>query len=85
MIAIAVLASLALVGWLIFRLVRGKQVRAYMVTYAVAVATGIFTYAFFLSMQIPQLIKVLVSIILGVILIIAAAYFQRHRQVSRPK
>ena len=81
--AVAVLASLAFIGWLIYRAVKGKPFKAHVVAYAVACVTGIFTLAFFLSMDIPQLIKILVSILLGVALIVLAAYLQR-RQTGKP-
>ncbi len=81
--AVAVLASLAFIGWLIYRAVKGKPIKAHVVAYAVACVTGVFTLAFFLSMDIPQLIKIVVSIFLGIALIILAAYLQR-RQPSKP-
>jgi len=85
LIAVAVLASLGVIGWLIYRAVRGKPFKAHTVAYAVACVTGIFTLAFFLSMDIPQLIKIVVCILLGVALIVVAAYFQRRRQpISKP-
>jgi len=80
--AVAVLASLAFIGWLIYRAVKGKPIKAHVVAYAVACVTGVFTLAFFLSMDIPQLIKIVVSIFLGIALIILAAYLQR-RQASK--
>ncbi len=80
--AVAILASLAFIGWLIYRAVKGKPIKAHIVTYGVACVTGVFTLAFFLSMDIPQLIKIVVSILLGVALIVVAAYLQR-RQVSK--
>jgi len=80
--AVAILASLAFIGWIIFRAVRGKSLKAHVVTYGVACVAGAYTFAFFLSMDIPQLIKILVSIILGMVLIFMAAYLQR-RQVSK--
>jgi len=83
-IAAAVLASLAFIGWLIYRAVKGKPFKAYIITYAVACVAGVYTYAFFLSMDIPQLIKILVSILLGMALIVLAAYLQRRRQVGKP-
>ena len=82
--AVAVLASLAFIGWLIFRAVKGKPIKAYVVTYAVACVTGVFTLAFFLTMDIPQLIKILVSILLGMALIVLAAFLQRRRQTGKP-
>jgi len=82
MSAVAILASLAFIGWLIYRAVKGKPFKAHNITYGISVVTGIFTYAFFLSMDIPQLIKIVVSILLGMALIVLAAYLQR-RQASR--
>ena len=82
--AVAVLASLAFIGWLIYRAVKQKPVRAHTISYALACVAGIFTFAFFLDMEIPQLVKVLVSILLGAALIILAAYFQR-RKLSKPE
>jgi len=81
--AIAVLASLVFIGWLIYRAVKGRQIKAHTVSYGLACIAGVYTYAFFLSMDIPQLVKVVVSILLGVALIIVAAYFQRRRQPSK--
>lgn len=80
--AVAILGSLAFIGWLIYRAVKGKPIKAHVVTYGVACVTGVFTLAFFLGMDIPQLIKIVVSILLGVALIVIAAYLQR-RQVSK--
>ena len=77
--AVAVLASLAFFGWLIYRAVKGKQIKAHTVSYGLACIAGVYTYAFFLSMDIPQLVKVLVSILLGIVLIILAAYLQLRR------
>jgi len=82
--AIAVLASLAFIGWLIYRAVKGRPFKAYIVTYGVACVAGVFTFAFFLSMDIPQLIRVVVSILLGIALIVLAAYLQRRRQPGKP-
>jgi len=78
-IAIAVLASLALIGWLIYRGAKQKQVKAHTISYALASLAGIFTVAFFIEMAIPQLIKIVVSIVLGAALIIIAAYLQRRQ------
>ncbi|MFQ6122900.1 MAG: hypothetical protein ACE5LA_07600 [Dehalococcoidales bacterium] len=83
-IAVAVLASLAFIGWLIYRAVKGKPFKAHTITYAVSCVTGVYTYAFFLSMDIPQLVKIVVSILLGMILIVVAAYLQRRRQLGKP-
>jgi glucan phosphoethanolaminetransferase (alkaline phosphatase superfamily) len=77
-ISIAVLAALAFIGWLIFRAVKDKSVKAHFVSYGVAVVAGVFTYAYFLSMDFPQLIKIVASILLGIILIVSAALYQRR-------
>ena len=83
-IAVAILASLAFIGWLIYRVVKGKTFKAHTITYAVACMAGVYTYAFFLSMDIiPQLIKIVVSILLGMALIVLAAYLQRRRQTDK--
>ncbi len=82
--AVAILATLAFIGWLVFRAVKGKPLKAHVVAYGVACVTGVYTFAFFLSMDIPQLIKIVASILLGVALIFLAAYLQRRRQPSKP-
>ena len=82
-ITVAILASLGFIGWVIYRAVKGKPIKAHVVSYAVACVTGVFTLAYFLSMDIPQLIKIVVSILLGIALIIVAAYLQRRRQPSK--
>jgi len=83
-ITIAVLAILGLICWLIYRAIKGKQVKAHHITYGIAVITGIYTYGFFLSMNILPPVKILVSIILGIGLIVLAAYIQRRRQPGKP-
>ena len=80
---VAVLASLAFIGWLVYRAVRQKSIRAHIVTRVLAYVVGIYTFAFFLSMDIPRLIQVIVSIMLGAALIVLAAYLQRRRQQSK--
>jgi hypothetical protein len=81
--AVAVLASLVIMGWLVYRAVRQKPIRAHSVVRAIAYLTGLFTFAFFISMDIPLLIRVVVSIVLGAVLIVLAATLQR-RQANRP-
>jgi len=81
--AVAILASLGFIGWVISRAVRGKPIKAHVISYAVACITGVFTLAYFLTMDIPQLIKIVVSILLGMILIVLAALLQRRRQPSK--
>jgi len=80
--AVAVLVSLVFIGWLVFRAVRQKSVKAHFVSYGIAIVAAIFTYAYFLSLDLAQLIKVLVSIVLGIFLIFIAALYQR-RSISR--
>jgi hypothetical protein len=82
--AVAVLASLAFIGWLIYRAARGKPIKAHMVSYGVAIVAGIFTFVFFLNMDIPQLFKIATSIVFGIALIFLAAYIQRRRQPGKP-
>ena len=79
MVAVAVLASLVFIGWIIYRVVKVKSVKAYMVSYGVACVAGVFTFAYFLSLDIPQLIKIVVSILLGMALIVLAAFLQRRQ------
>jgi len=78
--AIAVLLSLAFIGWLIWWAVKRKPIKAHTIMYLLSTLAGIYTLTFFLSMSIPTTIKVLVSIILGIILIFLAAWLQRRRQ-----
>jgi hypothetical protein len=81
--AVAVLASLALIGWLIYRAVRQKPIKAHTIVRALAYLTGLYTFAFFLSMNIPLLIQVVVSILLGGVLIVMGASIQRRRQAEK--
>ncbi len=80
--AVAVLASLAFIGWLVFRALKQKPIKAHTIVRAIAYVTALYTFAFFLSMDIPQLFKIIISILLGVALIFLAAYLQRRRQVG---
>ena len=81
---VTVLASLGVIGWVIYRAVKGKPIKAHVISYAVACVTGVFTLAYFLSMDIPQLIKIVVSILLGIALIVVAAVLQRQRHPDKP-
>jgi len=83
LVAIAVLASLAFISWLIYRAITQKPVKAHTISRNIAYMTGIYTYAFFLSIEIPQLVKVVVSILLGMALIVLAAYIQRRYQTGK--
>jgi len=76
--AVAVLASLAFIGWIIYRAVKVKSVKAHQVSYGIAVIAGVYAYAYFLSMDFSQLIKIVVSIVLGIVLIVIAALLQRR-------
>ena len=82
--AVAVLASLVFIGWLIFRAVKQKPVKAYIISRALAYVAGVYTFAFFLSMNIPELVKIVVSILLGMALVVLAAFLQRRRQPDKP-
>ena len=77
--AVAVILSLAFIGWLIWRAAKRRPIKAHLVMYGLSCASGIFTLAFFLSMDISRMIKILVSIILGAALIFLAAYLQRRQ------
>jgi len=81
--AVAVLASLALIGWLISRGVKQKPIRAHTIVRAIAYLAGLYTFAFFLSMDFPLLIKVVVSIVFGAALIVLGATIQRRRQADK--
>jgi len=83
LIALAVILSLAFIGWIIWLAIRRKSVKAHLAMYGLSCLSGIFTLAFFLSMDISKIIKVLICIILGAILIFLAAYYQRRRQTSK--
>jgi len=83
LIALAVLLSLALIGWLIARAVKRKPIKAHLVLYWLSALSGIFTLAYFLTMDIPRIAKILVCIVLGAALIFLAAYMQRRRQPRR--
>ncbi len=82
--AVAVLASLAFFGWLIFRAVKQKPIKAHTIVRALAYVAGLYTFTFFLSMDIPRLILVVVSILLGAVLIVLGASLQRRRQPDKP-
>ena len=79
LIAVAVLAILVLIGWLIFRAAKRQAIKAHTISYAIAIIAGIFTYVYLLTLDLPQLFKIVGSIIVGVVLIILAALYQRRR------
>ena len=78
--AIAVLLSLAFIGWLIWWAIRRKTFTAHTVMYLLSTLAGIYTLAFFLGMDIELIIKVIVCIVLGIGLIVLATFLQRRRQ-----
>ena len=82
--AVAVLASLVFIGWLISRAVRQKPIKAHIISRALAYVAGVYTFAFFLNMDIPELVKIVASILLGMVLIVLAAFLQRRRQAGKP-
>lgn len=78
-IIIAVIGSLAFIGWLIFRAVREKKLTAHVVSYGISLLTAVFTFGYFLSLDdVPSLVKIVVSIVLGVVFIFIAAARQRR-------
>jgi len=81
---IAVILSLVFIGWIIYRAVKRKSIRAHLVMYWLSCLSGIFTLAFFLAMDIPKIVKVLVCILLGAVLIFLAAWQQRRSQQGQP-
>jgi tryptophan-rich sensory protein len=85
LIALAVLLSLALIGWLIYRAAKKRQIKAHLVLYWLSALSGIFTLAFFLTMDIPRIAKILVCIVLGAALIFLAAYYQRRKQPAKSR
>jgi uncharacterized membrane protein YhaH (DUF805 family) len=82
-IAVAVLATLGFIAWIIVRAFRDRSIKAHFISYGIAIIAGIFTYAYFLSLDFPQLIKIVASIILGILLIVFGALYQR-RAARRP-
>ena len=80
--AIGIILSLAFIGWLIWRAVKRKSIKAHMAMYGLACVAGTFTLAFFLSMDISKMIKILACIISGGILIYLAARLQQRAKVK---
>ena len=75
---IAVILVLAFIGWVIWRLAKGKPINAHMVMYGLCLGTGIFTIAFFMGMDIPKMAKIVICIVIGLILIFVAAWRQQR-------
>jgi len=84
MAVIAVIGSLAFIGWLIWRAAKRKSIKAHLVSYILACIAGVFTFTFFLTMDLPEVVKILVSIILGAVLVFIAAWFQRRVKSEQP-
>lgn len=82
--AVAVIGSLAFIGWLIWRAAKRKPIKAHLVSYILACIAGVFTFTFFLAMDLPEVVKILASIILGGMLIFIAAWFQRRANPEEP-
>jgi uncharacterized membrane protein AbrB (regulator of aidB expression) len=83
LVALAIIASLGLIAWLIVRAIKHRSFSAHTVAYALAILAGVFSYAFFLSMDLPQLLKIVVSILMGAALIFLAAYLQLRRRARK--
>jgi hypothetical protein len=82
-IAVAVLATLGFIAWIIVKAVRERSIKAHFISYGIAVIAGIFTYAYFLSLDFPKLIKIVASIIVGIVLIVFGALSQRRASRTR--
>jgi len=83
LIVLGIVLSAAFVGWLAWRAVRRKPIKAHLVMYGLSSLASIFSIAFFMTMDIPRIIKVLVAIVLGAVLIFLAARQQRRRQLGQ--
>ena len=76
--AIAVIGSLAFIGWVFLGWGKRKRIKDTLMRYIHACIAGVFIFTFFLTMDIPEVVKILASIILGGALIFIAAWFQRR-------
>jgi chromate transport protein ChrA len=83
-IALAIILAAGFVGWLIWRAVKGKQIRVHLVMYGLCALSGIYAIVFFMNMDIPTIAKVLTAIVLGGVLISLAARQQRRKQQNQP-
>ena len=85
LIAVGIILSVVFGGWLVWRVLKRKPIKAHLVMYLLSALTGIFTIAFFMNMEdIPTIAKVLVAVVLGAVLIFWAARQQRRRQPGQP-
>lgn len=82
--AVAIVGSLAFIGWLIWRAAKKKPIKAHLVSYILSCIAGVFTFAFFLSMDLPDMVKILLCIVLGGVLIFIAASSQRRVKPGQP-
>ena len=83
-IALAIILAAGFVGWLIWRAVKGKQIRVHLVMYGLCALSGIYSIVFFMNMDVLTIAKVLTAIILGGVLISIAARQQRRKQQNQP-
>jgi len=79
-VALAIILAAGFVGWLIWRVVRGKQIKVHQVMYGLCALSGIYSIVFFMNMNVPTIAKVSTGIVLGAVLIIIAARLQRRKQ-----
>jgi hypothetical protein len=77
---ILILALLGFIVWIIVRGIQNKGFKAHNISYGLAIIAGLFTYGYILSLDFAIPIKVIVSIFLGIILIIFGAVYQRRKQ-----
>lgn len=76
--AIAIILSLAFIGWLIQRAAKKKRITAHIVMYGLCCGASIFTIAFFMTMDIPKMAKIVACIVIGLILVFVAARWQQR-------
>jgi len=84
LIALAVILAAGFVGWLIWRALKGKQIKIYLVMYGLSALSGIYSIIYFMNMDVPTVAKVLTAIILGGVLIWIAARRQSQTQKKEP-
>jgi len=84
LIALAVILAAGFVGWLIWRALKGKQIKIYLVMYGLSTLSGIYSIIYFMNMDVPTVAKVLTAIILGGVLIWIAARRQSQTQKKEP-
>jgi uncharacterized membrane protein YhfC len=82
-IALAVILSAGFVGWLVWRAVKGKEIKVHLVMYVLCALSGVYAIVFFMTMAVPSIAKVLVAIALGAFLIWLAARQQRRKEQNQ--